>query len=72
MKRFDDPQVNLRTRRSVGVLCGAVVRIELAEYAEPVLRHHLLCSASVVVAEREPGVVCGVGAVVVVCLLVGV
>ncbi len=72
MQRFGYLDVNLRPERSVGVLGGAVVGVQLAQKAESVLRHHLLDPPAVVVAEGEPGVVSRVGAVIVVRLLVRV
>ncbi len=72
VQRLGYPEVGLRPDGAVGVAGLAVVGVQFAEDAEAVLRHHLLNSASVVVAQGEPSVVRRVGSVLVVGLLVRV
>ena len=70
MKRFDDAEVGLRTESPVGVDRLGIVGIKLAEDVESVFRQHLFGTSSVVVSEREPGVVRRIGTIAVVRLLV--
>ncbi len=60
MQRLDEPEICLSTESSVGVDRLGVVGIKFTEDVEAVFGHHLLCTASVVIAESEPGLVCGV------------
>ena len=47
----DNADVCLRAESSVRIDCLAVVRVQLAEDVEPVQRHHLLGTASVIISQ---------------------
>ena len=51
MEFINDAEVCLRAESPVRIDCLAVVRIQLAEDVEPVQRHHLLGSASVIISQ---------------------
>ena len=70
MKRFYDAEVGLCAESPVGVDRLGIIGVKFSEDIEPVFRQHLFGASSVVVSEREPGVVCRIGTVTVVRLLV--
>ena len=51
MEFINNADVSLRSESSVRVDCLAVIRIQLAKNVEPVQRHHLLGSASVIISQ---------------------
>ena len=51
MEFIDDAEVCLRAESSVRIDCLAVIRIQFTKNVEPVQRHHLLGSASVIISQ---------------------